>query len=372
MNRIHIIVQRFPYPPRRGDQLAVSKLISAACAENMEVMVWAPSREVRKWNGTPSNVVFKRLWFNPFRMLWNFIKHPMDPIQVKLFSGYHLTASFSNEIVYVHSIRMSRVVSSKKFFEINLGAQINHAVEFLELCRESKSNFKRIVYWLETKLLDRWYRQNLYRFRSVFSVSENEFINYDLKNILVYSHGANLPLLEGNKSKSPGNKYTIGFWGNMNFAPNHFAAERFASVSQRFVDEFRFVIFGLGSDGFRNNQGFRHVEVLGEVESIEEEIDRIDVLLNLVDSGAGFQNKTLEAWCRGVVVIGFENAFRGLDGSEHLQYIVQNLDELAAHLAAINIYSAPQNTKNFKDWVGKNRDPNRLNFEKLNSMREKK
>ena len=372
MHELIIIAQRFPFPPRHGDQLAVSKLIKAALTKKIDVTVWLPHREYKKWNGKPSSVKFKKLIFNPLHMIFNLLKHPFDPLQIKLFSGYQVKNVDHSSIIYIHSIRLSRVVSSSFLEKVNLGAQINHSKELLEISRDTYSSFKRLIYHFEAYLIKNWYRKHLCLFRSVFSVSRNEFQEYGIENLHVYSHGANLPILKDTKVMHDNEKYIIGFWGNMDFTPNYHAALKFSKAAQKFGSIFNFTLFGRGSSKFLKDQSFSKVKILGEVESILEEIDSIDILLNLVDSGAGFQNKTLEAWCRGVLVIGFPSAFRGLEGSEHLHYVIKNIDELENMLISIDKDKMITNAKNSVIWVAKNRDADLLNIEKLEIMEKKR
>lgn len=372
MNKLIIVAQRFPFPPRHGDQLAVSKLIRAALTKKIDVTVWLPHREYKKWNGKPSNVEFKKLIFNPLHMIFNLLKHPLDPLQVKLFSGYQVKNLDHSSIVYIHSIRLSRVVLSTFLEKVHLGAQINHSKELLEISRDTPSFFKRLIYHLESYLIKNWYLKHLCLFRSVFSVSIDEFQEYGLENLHVYSHGANLPMLKETKVMHDHEKYMIGFWGNIDFTPNYHAALKFSKVAQKFGSIFNFTLFGRGSSKFFNDHSFSQVKILGEVENILEEIDSIDILLNLVDSGAGFQNKTLEAWCRGVLVIGFPSAFRGLEGSEHLHHVINNIDELENMLISINRNTMISNAKNSVKWVAENRDADLLNIKKLEIMEQKR
>lgn len=372
MSELIIIAQRFPFPPRHGDQLAVSKLIKAAQSKLIKVTVWLPYREYQKWDGKISNIEFKKLIFDPLHLICNFFKYPLDPLQVKLFSGYRVKNIDSLSMIYIHSIRLSRVISSNALQEVHLGAQINHAREFFEISRDTAMSFKSLIYYLEAYLIENWYRKYLSLFRTVFSVSINEFQEYGLQNLLVFSHGANLPLIKEIDYVRDHKKLKIGFWGNIDFTPNFQAALRFSRVAQTFSSDFDFVLFGRGSGKFLNDSDFNKVKILGEVESIIEEIDSVDILLNLVDSGAGFQNKTLEAWCRGVLVVGFSSAFRGLEGSEHLHYVIDEIDKIGNMLSEINRNEILRVAEDAVEWVKDNRDPDLLNNEKLAVMEKRR
>ena len=140
--RLDIICQRFPYPPRRGDQLAVSKLIESAHAAGIMVRCYYVS-------GTSSHfrngIDFIKMRFSIFR----FIKHSgrlfIDHLQVLIFGGFKLPRTENPGIFYVHTIRMACTLPEEAWGSVSLAPQIDFALEFHERATAAKNPILR---WL--------------------------------------------------------------------------------------------------------------------------------------------------------------------------------------------------------------------------------
>jgi peroxiredoxin len=91
-------------------------------------------------------------------------------------------------------------------------------------------------------------------------------------------------------------------------------------------DRFELLIFGHASDECSSK--YHNVTFLGSVDNIDESIGICDALVNLIATGGGFQNKTIEAWAQGCPVFGTPAAFRGLPSTQDLPKSFENADKL--------------------------------------------
>lgn len=330
IDMFHIVAQRYPFPQRRGDQLAVGKMVDFCRKNGIEYILWiAPTKENKsaaKLGFDEQNTRF--LYFSLFRFLWLSIRYPLDPMQIKLFAAFHIPKKYigKEDTLYIHTIRMSSSISCRKN-KIFMGAQIDLAAEFWE--RASRSHgVTRIIWSLEAWLLSRWSQQNLPKYKAVFRVTEFEFERYQLPNINTNPHGYDMKRIQTKPLRKSGLR-RIGFFGNMTFMPNILAAQEFLKWRYFSKLDCEFVIFGRGSEKLKATND---VTFLGEVNNIDQEIASLDVVVNLVSVGGGFQNKTIEAWAQNVPVIGYEQAFRGLADCSNLKIIVTDITQLDARI----------------------------------------
>jgi glycosyltransferase involved in cell wall biosynthesis len=129
------------------------------------------------------------------------------------------------------------------------------------------------------------------------------------------------------------------FTGNMSYAPNvkavsYFVEKVFPLVRREFPDV-KFLIAGAEPAGAvsRLNQ-FEGVEVLGFVDSIAECLQHATISVCPLKSGAGIQNKVLEAMATGTPVVATSIAVEGIRGGEDgVHYVVgEEAEEFAAQV----------------------------------------
>ena len=369
---LFIICQRLPYPPRRGDQLAVSKMIEFCHQKKIRVEVAICSSFNR--GAIPlhlqDTVIFSKLEYSFISLVINFIKNPLDPLQVQLFSGYKLKKYDNNifPVVYLHTVRMTRLIENCVIPSSFLGAQIDFAKEFRE---RASGNFgvMGLIYSLESWLLCRFQSHILNKFRLVFRVTEEEFVDYKLENIKTFPHGIDPArvLLSGKVNtvvSNSGSELKIGLWGNFEFGPNIEAYENLLKWKMFSKRSDKILIFGRGSSNLVSSQN--DVEILGEVEDLDLYIDQCDVAVNLVETGGGFQNKTIEAWARGIPVVGFWQAFRGLMDVDHIKIMVQDIEDIDRALDVLT--KEDPRTKDTCNWLLNNWNQTTLTEEKLTKM----
>ncbi|NNF38475.1 MAG: glycosyltransferase [Gemmatimonadetes bacterium] len=124
---------------------------------------------------------------------------------------------------------------------------------------------------------------------------------------------------------------TLGFLGNMAYAPNELAALRlhervFLPMRER-VPELRLKIIGRDPGPELRRLASSSVEVTGEVDSIWTHLAGVDVMVFPMETGGGLQNKLLESLAADccVVVTGVGAAGTGELGAQTL--VIEDTDE---------------------------------------------
>jgi glycosyltransferase involved in cell wall biosynthesis len=346
---LHIFAQRYPFPSRRGDQLAVGKMVDFCRNNKIPYTLWVlPSRANKsalKKDNRKINVKFLKLSLAKFLII--LLKRPLLPLQIRLFSGYKCPDnSFShNDAVYIHTLRMDLVIENLPA-EAYLGAQIDFSMEFRERANGVTWPFS-LIYSLEASLLSIMSTGAFQKYKKVFRVTDNEFAGWDISNIVTNPHGFDANRI-GAKPRKEAGKSRIGFFGNMTFMPNILAAQEFLRWRHLSQLDCEFVIFGRGSDKL---EAANDVTFLGEVDDIDEAIASLDVVVNLVSVGGGFQNKTVEAWAQNVPVIGYEQAFRGLAHCSNLKIVIDEISDLDTRIDSLfKVQAKPV----YSEWVEQN------------------
>ena len=345
-SRLIIICQRFPYPARRGDQLAVSKLIEAAVAEKIEVICYFVSGSscVKK-----TGVEFIKLKFSIRSCLRQLHKAMFQPFQLTLFCGYGVNDLSDDDVIYIHTIRLANSIPVKKWEQASLAPQIDFSAEFIERSYSSSNIILKGIFKLEALLIRGWQHRNFPMFKNLFRVVNTEFHDYSDVNFITSPHGFKASRVTRDlKPRESRVRFTIGFWGNLAFKPNIDAGMKLLS---ELGDDNRFeiLIFGQSSDAVKTNA--RNVKLLGAVDSVDGYIKDCDAMLNLIQTGGGFQNKTIEAWAQGIPVFGYKQAFRGLSGISSIIRNYESADKLYNDLLAIDRASF---SKLSTDWILEN------------------
>jgi glycosyltransferase involved in cell wall biosynthesis len=122
----------------------------------------------------------------------------------------------------------------------------------------------------------------------------------------------------------------LGFLGNLHYPPNAVAARRlrdriFPAVRTR-VPEATLLLIGRGPPADLRT-AVDGVVVTGEVESIWEPMARVTVFVLPVDTGAGMQNKLLEAMAIGAAVVTTPGCAKAIGATAGVHCLVAHTDD---------------------------------------------
>jgi glycosyltransferase involved in cell wall biosynthesis len=140
---------------------------------------------------------------------------------------------------------------------------------------------------------------------------------------------------------------TIGFLGNMSYPPNVIAACRLAEIVARVRTrghEVRLLIIGRDPDARVRALASDSVEVTGTVPNVWTWIERVDLFAFPMTTGAGLQNKLLEAMYAKRVVICTDVCNGGIQGRSEEHLLLAETDE--DFVAAIErLISSPETAR---------------------------
>lgn len=140
---------------------------------------------------------------------------------------------------------------------------------------------------------------------------------------------------------------TVVFSGVMSYEPNAKAAVWFAHevwpLVRREVANARFIVVGRHpTDEVKALGEIPGITVTGSVPDVRPYLERAQVVVAPLRSGAGVKNKVLEAWAMGRPVVGTPIAFEGIVGAEAgTHYLLgERSAELATHVVHLLCHEA--------------------------------
>ncbi len=133
---------------------------------------------------------------------------------------------------------------------------------------------------------------------------------------------------------------SLGFLGNMNYAPNADTVRYIISeILPRLKQDYVFYVIGPYPEGFSELcNASENVKFLGRVEDIPQTLGRCRILLAPIVYGSGIKTKVLESMAMGLPVVTNSVGAEGIDGrdgvhflcSDDAETIAQNADKLLA------------------------------------------
>lgn len=135
--------------------------------------------------------------------------------------------------------------------------------------------------------------------------------------------------------------YVIGFLGNMAYPPNIRAAQRLARIFRTvrpLVSDAKVLIIGKApTDEVRALANEEDIVVTGRVENIWHYVNRVDAFVFPMETGAGQQNKVIEAMFASRPVVGTPVANLGVGARPGKDILVGNTDEeIAEHIVKLS------------------------------------
>ncbi len=149
--------------------------------------------------------------------------------------------------------------------------------------------------------------------------------------IYVIPNGVSLPPTPLPQLSHPADRITVGFVGDMSYAPNVSAVLRLANVIfprvRQCVANAELLIIGRRPRAEILRLQSDAITVTGEVQNIWEYISRVTVFVFPLTEGAGLQNKLLEAMHARVPVVSTSLVARGLQAVHEKHLLIADSDD---------------------------------------------
>jgi sugar transferase (PEP-CTERM/EpsH1 system associated) len=349
--KLVFVTPRFPYPPLRGDQVRSFNHIKEMSKNNEIHLVSSSKKKVKKSGkkelkkycssinifGVSSLRAYARslagLFFRGESVNENFFCNGGFSEDL-----YNIIRKVNPDVVHFCMIRAAKcgvqvegIPSSIDFID---ALSLN-----LERKAEQSPWWKRWFWGMEGGRVRSLEKEALRRFDHCFVTSEVDKQSLrngsERKEVVVVPNGVDTDQFSYGALAGRSDRALI-FTGNMSYSPNvkavcYFVEQVFPIIKKE-VPGVKFRIVGAEpSRAVTQLDQKEGVEVRGFVESIAECLKKATVSVCPLQSGAGIQNKVLEAMSTGTPVVATPIAIEGIEGGEEgTHYLVgKNEDEIA-------------------------------------------
>lgn len=344
--KILFLSPRFPHPPLKGDQVRSYNQIRHLSRHNDVWLVALSDQPVDKEDYQKVSAYCRNIevvhvpkWKALVQAAFGFFVQ-----QRSLNESYFHSPAFAEavsrhmsdvapDVVHVQLVRMAEYA--------HVDAEIGMAIDFIDALslnlqrRAERASWVTAWLWREEEKRVRGLENNALRdFDSAFVTSSvdrdhlcEESCTSSCKDVKVIPNGVDLDHFSfgGQEGRE---KNLIAFTGNMSYKPNveavkYFAESVFGRIRKR-RNDIRFHIAGADPTlSVRQLERFEGIEVLGFVPSMVDVLHRATIAVCPLQSGAGIQNKVLEAMGAGAPIVATPLAVAGVRGAEPGKHFVQ-------------------------------------------------
>ena len=335
--KVLAIFFRPPYPPVGGDKIRMyqnlrflSELYTVdALYINDGSSNEAVHSHIEQWCNRAIRFDLPRsgFFFNTLRGLFFNVK----PLQVNYF--YHRSIQHwvdknidTYEAVFVNTLRTAEYVKNKRVFKI-IDFIDAISMNYEKAAQHQKIGIWKLLYTIDKVRLRHYERELLEKFDRHLIISEidREYILKDARNtdLKIVPNAVYLNRATELNTEVDG----ISFLGKMDYEPNitavnYFVKEIFPEV-RKSIGNAQFTIVGINPTKQVQKLGkIAGVHVLGFVENFEEHIRGSKLIVAPMISGAGIQNKILQAMALEKCVITTEIGAEGLPEITNEQLII--------------------------------------------------
>ena len=351
------VLEKSPFPARAdGISIRYNPIISKLNSfYNIDILIVNDKREKAALRAEQAKSIARNVYeFN--RVKSNFLLRAIDTIW-SFFRPVRSPYFILDHNSYAIADLVGRIVKEESYScVIWVGAVTDPLSIYIDRQKKSLPN---IVDWIDSPSLHSHrllVREKNYIKKIFYKISEITYRRWEKKinasvdgSIYITSLDAKFHDMNNSKSaiipngvlvedlscaKSPhmtkkGNKIIIGFLGNMGYNPNILAARRLYTVSKQLrVNEYEFEFRIIGRSPAIEVLRMRCDDfiVTGTVDSIWEYMADVDIFVFPMESGAGLQNKILEALYIGKPVITTSICLKSFDTEEDPPVIVADTD----------------------------------------------
>lgn len=310
---IIVLSPRFPYPLEKGDKLRLYHQL-LVLSEKFDIHLISLSEEKIEQTDLDKlkdicvgvHIIRQKKWLNlraAVRSFWN---------RVSIQESYYYSRSIQRKIdqiveevkpkvLFVQLIRMAKYVENWKIPKL---IDYMDAMS-LNMEREAEKHAfpYSFIYKRESKLLSKAERCMSSKFDAKFIISEQDktYLNsIGVKDLQIQSNGVNLDFFNSKNLGSSNENYDLVFVGNMGYLPNVQAVEYLVNeVLNPYFPNLRLLIAGARPHERVKNLQSKNVQVSGWIEDIREAYLNGKIVVAPIFTGAGQQNKILEAMSLG-------------------------------------------------------------------------
>lgn len=322
--RILFLSPRYPYPPRRGDQVRAHHL-ATGLAQHAEVTLLSFGDGPEP---PDTKLALRNVPLSPAGRIGGNLRYlsPSLPLQARLFAHSAMRRAVAEElskgpdVVHVTLARMGPYLppaAAGLYRHIDL-------VDSLSINMRTRAGVSRgpgrAVFAAEARLMERYEARLAAAADSVSLVSASDREATGLANAVVIPNGIDLndvPFAERAEGRPP----VMGFFGNLgyfhNAEPARFVAAEVLPLVRRQVPGASLRLAGARpAASVRRLAEHEGVELHADVPDMGAELAQATVAVLPMFSGSGLKNKVLEAFASGLPVVANRAGMDGVEGVE--------------------------------------------------------
>ncbi|WP_235294123.1 glycosyltransferase [Portibacter lacus] len=310
--KLVILSSRFPFPLEKGDKLRLYHQIQGLAKHHEIHLISLSDSDVSKadldkmkeccetvtifnCSRMSSALHASRSIFNtiPFQVNYFYSKKIRKQVQAHILK-------LNPDAIYCQLIRMAeytkdlpypKILDYMDAFSLNYSRRVKH-----------ESFLKKAFFKMESKRLQRYEVNIAGSFDKLTIISEQDSKSIiTSKDITVISNGLNAEYFKPRTQDKP---YDLLFVGNMGYHPNILAAKFIVNkIKPLLATETKLQIAGARPSGAVRAFASEHVEITGWVDDIRTAYASAKIFVAPIFSGAGQQNKILEAMSMGLICI---------------------------------------------------------------------
>ena len=335
--KIAIVLSRFPYPLNKGDKLRAYHQIVFLAKQN-DIFLYCLSdekvnendfNEVKKW--CVSVEIFE---LNKTSIAWNLMNSFFKKLPAQV--GYFFNANIQKQIeasilkikpdvVYGQLARTAFYIKDLPFKRV-IDFQDAFSTNYVRIA-ENATFLKQIFYKRESNLMQSFEQKMLSWFdaSTIISDFDKSQIANENENLAVVSNGVDTHYFTATPKEK---KYDLLFCGNLSYLPNKnaviFLCEKIAPLLIEKMPTIKINIVGGNSAADFKKYASNHIHFAGWVEDVRTAYDETKLFVAPLFTGAGLQNKLLEAMSMQVpcVVSSVTNA--SLIATENKHVLIAN------------------------------------------------
>lgn len=306
--KLAIVLSRFPYPLDKGDKLRAYHQIKYL-SNYFEIYLYAlhteriaPEFQNELTPYCKQITLYKISSWNILLGVLYSLSHRY-PIQVGYFYSSKIKKELQKNIsqnsiskVYCQLSRTALYVNDMPIFKV-IDLQDAFSTNYLRIQQYTKGIYK-LFYQREYKSMKKfeaWMLMN-FEYCTIISHFDKEQIATNQDNLHVVPNGVDTVFFQSKKQEK---EYDIAFVGNLSYLPNKqavlYLCEKIIPLLILQFPELKVNIAGVGASDEIFNLANKHIEVSGYVKDIRDVYNNAKTFVAPMQTGAGLQNKLLEA-----------------------------------------------------------------------------
>lgn len=339
---ILVISSRFPYPPLKGDRIrAYYPIKQLSKKHNVDLISFSETsitrEELNEMKGYCNNIDI--VYVSKFYFLSLLVAGiaTLIPSQVLCYKSFQMkqlirrrTKQSQYDIVYIVCARISNYSSYISDTPVIVDWIDALSMSTERLFRNKRFGLKKLGYYWEWKKMKRFEFQQFKKesFYSIITSHVDKKYLADKPNA-VAPNGVDTDYF---KPSEVNKDIDLIFTGNMGYQPNIHAVQYFCDnvlpLLIKDKSEINFYIVGINPPHFiKKKHDGRNVFVTGFVQDISKYLNRSKIFVAPLQTGAGIQNKILEAFACSLPVVTTDFGNAGIQAVNDKEVIVRNEPE---------------------------------------------